>query len=265
MWLFRVAMAAEFVGHGVFGWHCKPAWIPYFGVAGLDPDIACRLMPWVGTHDVLLGLIGLFSPRPVVLAWMTFWGFWTATLRPLAGEPIWEMVERAGNIGLPLAFLLFTWPVAGGLKAWFAPARPPQDAADRLPRLATVLRWTTALLLIGHGALSSICCKELLAQHYALLGWRPMAFGAGGALLEPARFLGALEIGLGALILARPLPALLILALAWKLFTESLYPLNGAPIWEFVERGGSYAAPLGLLITYRYWKMRQREPSPAGE
>src|SRR5438093_11624190 len=25
------------------------------------------------------------------------------------------------------------------------------------------------------------------------------------------------------------------------------------PIWEFVERGGSYAAPLALLMLRRYW------------
>jgi len=39
---------------------------------------------------------------------------------------------------------------------------------------------------------------------------------------------------------------LLLLVAAWKLATEALFPLTGAPIWEFIERGGSYAAPLAL-------------------
>jgi hypothetical protein len=31
-----------------------------------------------------------------------------------------------------------------------------------------------------------------------------------------------------------------------KLGTEALRPLAGEPIWEFIERGGSYGAPLAL-------------------
>jgi hypothetical protein len=54
-------------------------------------------------------------------------------------------------------------------------------------------------------------------------------------------------MGLGLLILLRPWPALLVLACVWKLATESLFIAAGAPVWEFIERGGSYAAPLGLL------------------
>ena len=35
---------------------------------------------------------------------------------------------------------------------------------------------------------------------------------------------------------------------AWKMATEALYPMSGTPIWEFVERAGSYAAPLVLAL-----------------
>jgi hypothetical protein len=235
-------VAAEFIGHGIFGWRCKPAWIPYFGVAGIDPDRACALMPWIGTHDVLLGTIALVSPRPILLAWMTVWGFWTAMLRPLACEPVWEMIERAGNIGVPLAFLVFTWPSARGLSGWLKPARPPEEWRSRLPKIAWILRVTTAALLIGHGALAGMCRKELLLSHAALAGF-------------PAEQVGWLEIALGGLILLRPLPAFLVIAFAWKLFSESLYLVAGAPVWEFVERGGSFAAPL-LLLWIRPWLPR---------
>ena len=34
---------------------------------------------------------------------------------------------------------------------------------------------------------------------------------------------------------------------SWKVGTEALRPLAGEPIWEFIERSGSYAAPLALL------------------
>jgi hypothetical protein len=34
----------------------------------------------------------------------------------------------------------------------------------------------------------------------------------------------------------------------WKLATESLFVAAGAPAWEIVERGGSYAAPFALAL-----------------
>ena len=98
---------AEFVGHGAFGVITKAAWVPYFGVVGIPPELAWKLMPVIGTVDITLGLIvGLFRPARVLLVYMATWGLFTATIRPLAGEPIWEFVERVPNWAIPLAFLL---------------------------------------------------------------------------------------------------------------------------------------------------------------
>ena len=33
-WIFRIAVAMEFVGHGAFGLMTMAAWVPYFAVAG---------------------------------------------------------------------------------------------------------------------------------------------------------------------------------------------------------------------------------------
>ena len=55
---------------------------------------------------------------------------------------------------------------------------------------------------------------------------------------------------LAILAVVAPAPALLILIAVWKLATELLFPMSGAPIWEFVERGGSYAAPIALVILF---------------
>ena len=45
-----------------------------------------------------------------------------------------------------------------------------------------------------------------------------------------------------------PMPALLIAVAIWKVLTEALFPMSGAPIWEFVERAGSYTAPIALVL-----------------
>lgn len=59
---------------------------------------------------------------------------------------------------------------------------------------------------------------------------------------------GWFEIALAALVLARQWPALLVFVCVWKLATEWLFFTAGAPFWEVVERGGSYAAPIALAI-----------------
>jgi uncharacterized membrane protein YphA (DoxX/SURF4 family) len=105
-WMLRVACAAEFIGHGAFGIMTKAAWVPYFGVVGIPPELAWKLMPVIGTVDVTIGLlVGIVRPVRVVLLYMAVWGFLTATIRPLAGESIWEFIERIPNWAIPLAFL----------------------------------------------------------------------------------------------------------------------------------------------------------------
>lgn len=66
----------------------------------------------------------------------------------------------------------------------------------------------------------------MLATHYADVGL-PELTTAG---------VGWFEIGLAGAIAMRPVPALLMLAAAWKLSSESLWIVSGAPIWEVVER-----------------------------
>ncbi|HEY8291902.1 MAG TPA: hypothetical protein VIG44_05420, partial [Thermomicrobiales bacterium] len=135
-WILRVAVAGEFIGHGAAGIGGNAAWLPYFTVVGIGHDAAYRLMPLVGTLDIALGILTLFLPLRIVLLYYTIWGFWTALLRPLAGEGIWEFVERAYNYGVPLAFLVLGgWSASP--RAWFLErVRPRWD-----DRTAHRLKW----------------------------------------------------------------------------------------------------------------------------
>ena len=62
-------------------------------------------MPVVGMVDITLGFLVLFKPVRLALLYMAVWGLWTACLRPLAGEALWETIERAPNYLVPLALL----------------------------------------------------------------------------------------------------------------------------------------------------------------
>src|SRR5882762_2459333 len=108
LYTLRIAIAMCFIGHGAFGIITKPIWCNYFAVFGIGKDLAYRLMPVLGSFDILLGLIMLVYPMRIIPLWLVIWGVLTATLRPLSGEPFAELIERAGNFGAPLAFLLLS-------------------------------------------------------------------------------------------------------------------------------------------------------------
>jgi hypothetical protein len=227
--ILQAGAAACFLGHGALGLLRTAAWTPYFGVAGIGPATALRLMPWVGALDVILAISVVVYPARAVVGYMVAWTVWTALLRPLAGESGWEAVERAGNYGVPLAL----WWLGGGGRTVPSPEGP------RRRGLNWILRLTTVGVLLGHGALGWIVQKPLFASHYALLG-------LPGATVEP--LIGGFEGLLALAVLLRPTRRLLFGVVAWKLATESLSPLAGSPFWVFVEHGGSYAAPLALAL-----------------
>ncbi len=237
-WVLRIACAGCFIGHGAFGILTKVEWLRYFFVESIPPHLAYSLMPVIGTWDILMGILILIWPCPAILIWMTCWGTFTAFLRPLAGEADWEFVERAGNYGVPFAFLL--------LSGWFEnqtglfqkiKIRPPASSLRHFARL--VLIGSTGFILIGHGALLALIKKDLFVYQLSMLG-----------MTVPKEYLaliGTAEIGMGLAVFFLQPPLFLIFIFIWKIFTESVYPLSGFPFWEFIERFGSYGAPLALF------------------
>lgn len=118
-WTLRVAVAGEFFGHGVFALQGKQAWIGWIQqFTNADAGTAAALLTLVGITDLAVALIVLVRPVRIVLLWAAFWGFWTALVRPLVDEPIWDFIERWANWGAPLALLLMLgWPKQW--KEWF--------------------------------------------------------------------------------------------------------------------------------------------------
>ncbi|OGK24769.1 hypothetical protein A2954_00880 [Candidatus Roizmanbacteria bacterium RIFCSPLOWO2_01_FULL_37_12] len=106
-WTLRIGVAGEFIGHGVFGLQGKKQWIGWIRqMTGVDTTLATQLLFLVGLLDIAVALVVLVKPVKPVLLWAAIWGFWTALVRPLVGEPIWDFVERWGNWAAPLALFL---------------------------------------------------------------------------------------------------------------------------------------------------------------
>jgi hypothetical protein len=234
-WILRVGAALCFIGHGAFGFITKATWIPYFGFVGIPDFAALRLMPLVGSVDMIAAIVVLLSPRAIALLYMTVWAIWTALLRPLTGESGWEAVERAGNYGVPLALLLMTFAPRSPMH-WWRTRLAPHTVAMGVARASSVLRATTVAVLIGHGALGVLGSASQVSL-YDSIGWT-----------SSMELFGWFEVALAVAISIRPAVGLLLFAAAWKLGTESLWIASGAPVWEFVERTGSVAAPLALAV-----------------
>jgi uncharacterized membrane protein HdeD (DUF308 family) len=226
-----------------------------FDVFRIPHDWAWRFMPVIGTVDISVGLVTLFYPQRALLLHAAVWGLFTATLRPAAGQGAWEEVlERAGNYGVPLAMLYLTG-FPGHARGWLGEkARTAALEMSRARTLLWVLRISTALLLLGHGGFGLFMHKAGWARY---LG----AVGIGPEMVQTFNLIavvGLFEILLGVSVLLRPTTSLLVFVLAWKLATEHLRTVVGEPVFEFIERGGSYGAPLALLLVNSYVAGLQR-------
>jgi len=161
-----------------------------------------------------------------------------------------EFFERAGNFGVPLAFLAMA-PRPATLRNWFEPLRASVDA-ERLRLVRWILTVSIASLLMGHGGLAFFGKKALLLTHFASIG----------VTLTPGQLqqFGLFEIALGLLVLVRPRwTGLMLFVLVYKLATESLHPIAGRwiDVLETLERMGDYVAPLAVIVLLKERERRE--------
>jgi hypothetical protein len=248
--LLRLGVLGCFVGHGLWGVLGKDAWLPFFQVFFVPDPIAVHLLPVVGTIDIAIGLWAFLVPMRSVLAWIAFWTLFTAFLRPSAGMGMSEFFERAGNYGIPLAFLAM-YPLPTTWRDWFEPLGASVDLGasaemERLQLVRRILTVSIASLLAGHGGLAFFLKKALLLHHFASIG----------LTLTPRQLqlFGLFEMALALLVLVRPRwTGLMAFVLVYKLATELLHPLAGRwlDLLETLERMGDYVAPLAVIVLLR--------------
>jgi hypothetical protein len=232
----RLAIAMCFIGHGAFGIITKPVWCNYFAVFGIGHDLAYRLMPLLGSFDILMGIVMLIYPIRMIPLWLVIWGTVTAMLRPLSGEPFAELMERAGNFGAPLTLLILSGGVGKKIRNIFTPIHANSDLdAKTFGRVLICLRIIIFLLLAGHGWLNIIEKKSLLNQYTAL------GFSNAG---KTALTIGICEIIAAFVVLFRPFRPMVFALLVWKIASELFYPHY--ELFEWIERGGSYGVLLAL-------------------
>jgi hypothetical protein len=236
----RLAVAMCFIGHGAFGIITKPIWCNYFAVFGIGHDTAYRLMPLLGSFDILMGVGMLIYPMRVIPLWLVIWGTLTALMRPLSGEPLAEFIERAGNFGAPLVLLILSGGVGRNIRNNLIPINPNVHGDTKmLNRVSISLRIIAFLLLAGHGWLNLLEKKSLLNQYTAI------GFSNAG---KTAMTIGLCEIIAAFAVLIRPIRPMILGLFIWKMGSELFYPHH--ELFEWIERGGSYGVLLALWFAY---------------
>ena len=224
LWILRVGVAMEFIGHGALGiLHLAPSWVNYFAVVGIGKDSALQLMPMVGVADVTMGLAVLFYPvegrNPVD------GGLGALDCHsPAPGRRV-RLGGRGAGRELRRSLALFLLAQGGVAGTWLNFRVSDALKGGRFGRFRWLLRSTTVLLLLGHGALQLWVRKPMFGIQYAMLGLH-------GPWVVP--FIGGFECLLAVGVLVWPGFWLLLFVFAWKLATEALSPMAGSPIWVFV-------------------------------
>jgi hypothetical protein len=268
-WLLRISVFMTFVGHGAYGFVHKPGWLPFYEVLGIGPEMAQNLFPLTGIMDVTMGILALVLPIRAPFLFLAFWGTFTAFLRPLAmdlpsalkGQYSWfEVLERAGNY-VPAFVAVYLMGIRSkpGIKGFIVGIFEKVPVPTFTIKTANVASWMlrigTFLLLIGHAGYGAVVHKTMLVKHYASIGLTT-SFADPMVLVT---YIGYFEILLALLVLIWPRNSLLWFVVVWKVATEFLYVTAGVPwtlfgvtlqyydIFEWIERGGSYLAPLMLI------------------
>ena len=110
-WILRLAVAGEFLGHGVYALRGEPSFVALItGAVDLSEETARRALVVIGAIDVAIAALALLKPWRPALLYAALWGLATAAARPLSGATeMWAFVERFPNWAAPLAL----WVVLG--------------------------------------------------------------------------------------------------------------------------------------------------------
>ena len=108
------------------------------------------------------------------------------------------------------------------------------------------IEWTLRIAMfgefLGHGVFA-----YQAAPHFRLL-----VMGSLGVSEETAAtvlpVIGIIDLTIAALVLVKPIRAVLLWGAIWGLLTGLARPLSGREIWDFVERWPNWGIPLALLF-----------------
>lgn len=113
--------------------------------------------------------------------------------------------------------------------------------SKQLKTIEIILRIAVFGIFLGHG-MFAYGVKEHWIEYLQAAG-----FPYEGAI-DIMPYIGILDFIVAGVVLIFPIRIVVLWAVIWAFATAMMRPISGEPIWDFVERGGNWGAPLALLI-----------------
>jgi len=118
-----------------------------------------------------------------------------------------------------------------------------------LNRIEWLLRIGVFLTFIGHGFFA-ISGKTQWLPYLSVFGFsKIIAF-------KLLFFIGVIDVIIAFSILFKPFRYVLLWAALWAFSAALMRPIVGEPLWDFVERGSNWIAPLTLFFLLDYKKKK---------
>lgn len=231
--ILRMGLAVTCLGHGAVGLGQPVLWRPYLAMVGFTDSLATPLGLILAGAEILYGLAVLLRPSRLLFLGLILWMVWTS---PVPGEPVWTVISRAANHGVPLALLV----LAGWKGSWTGRVLFQQQSLWRQKMMAWVLRLVTACMLVGHAGAVWFAPQSGLVQVTKVLGM--------GDPVLVLLIAGAFEVLLAGLVLVSPGPVLLFGVCIWKICVEAPGQLSMPSLAAWAAQFASFAAPLALIL-----------------
>ena len=99
------------LGHGALALGAKPLLVKHWASIGVIPDneAGVSLVRKIGAVEAAAALLILLWPTRVLCLTIVAWKLFTEMLFVVAGDPPWEVLERGGSYGAPLALFVVLW------------------------------------------------------------------------------------------------------------------------------------------------------------
>lgn len=110
-----------------------------------------------------------------------------------------------------------------------------------LMRIEWLLRFGVFLTFLGHGFFAFMG-KAQWIKYLTVLGF------SDTVALKLMTYIGVIDILIAIIVLLKPHKYIVFYAFVWAFATALIRPISGEPIWDFVERGSNWVAPLCLYI-----------------
>lgn len=108
-------------------------------------------------------------------------------------------------------------------------------------RIEWLLRIGVFLTFVGHGYFAFIG-KAQWVKYLTVFGF------SDATALNLMTYIGVIDFIIAAVVLFKPHKYVVFYAFVWAFSTALVRPISGEPIWDFIERGANWAAPLCLYL-----------------